>query len=48
MLGLRPNANGKVRRYGDDQLCDKCATTIDQAIFDLKTPEEIDEELQEE
>jgi hypothetical protein len=48
LTGVNPNANGKVRRYNEDQLCDKCASEINKAHFDLKPPEEIDEELQEE
>lgn len=48
MMGLKANVNGRVRRYGDDQLCDKCAVEIDKARADLRPPEEMDEELQEE
>lgn len=48
MMGTHPNSQGKVRRYGDDQLCDKCAQTIDQARADLRPPEEVDEDLVEE
>lgn len=47
MMSLRPGANGKVRRYGDDLLCDSCQSEVQQAAADLRPPDETDETLTE-
>ncbi len=34
MMSLPPGANGKVRRYGNDFLCETCGLSIDEALVD--------------
>ncbi len=45
LAGVPPGAYGKVRRHGDEHYCDECAREINQATYDLKHPEDTDEEL---
>jgi len=45
IAGVSPGSNGKVRRYNEDYLCDTCAAAVDRARFDLRPPQETDEEL---
>lgn len=45
LLSIPPNGNGKVRRYGEDMLCDTCSNVIANACLDLRPPEETDEDL---
>lgn len=45
LAGVNPGANGRVRRFGDDLLCDTCSLSIDRARVDLREPKEVDEDL---
>ena len=48
VAGINPSVNGKVRRFGEDFLCDACSGAIDKARADFRPPEEMDEGLVEE
>ena len=45
-LGINPGQYGKVRRFGEDYLCDACSFSIDQARADFRPPNETDEKLE--
>lgn len=45
-IGVNPGGHGKVRRFGEDYLCDACSTVIDKTAYELVKTEGVDEALE--
>lgn len=42
--GVSPGRYGRVRRYGDEHLCDTCLDSVNQNVFDLSRKDKQEEE----